>query len=107
MNIIATELSGLLVIEPKTFGDERGFFFESYRRDRYLEVGIAVEFVQDNVSRSCQGTLRGLHYQLTQPQGKLVSVTHGEVFDVAVDLRRASPTFGRWFGTILNDENHR
>lgn len=107
MNIISTELSGLLLIEPKSFGDSRGFFFESYQRNRYQDAGIAAEFVQDNVSRSCRGTLRGLHYQLVRPQGKLVFVTRGEVFDVAVDLRRGSNTFGHWFGAILNDENHR
>ena len=107
MNVSPTELPGLLTIEPKSFGDSRGFFFESYQRDRYYGAGIAVEFVQDNVSRSCKGTLRGLHYQLTRPQGKLVYVTRGEVFDVAVDLRRKSPTFGRWFGTLLNDTNHK
>ncbi len=107
MNITATDLPGLLIIEPKSFGDERGFFFESYQRDRYRAAGLTVEFVQDNVSRSCRGTLRGLHYQLTQPQGKLVFVTRGEVFDVAVDLRKQSPTFGRWFGSLLNDVNHR
>ncbi len=107
MNIIPTELQGLIVIEPKSFGDARGFFFESYQHERYHSAGIVAEFAQDNVSRSCRGTLRGLHYQLAQPQGKLVFVTRGEVFDVAVDLRRHSPTFGRWFGAILNDENHR
>jgi dTDP-4-dehydrorhamnose 3,5-epimerase len=107
MKIIPTEISDLILIEPKAFGDARGFFFESYQRDRYREVGIPENFVQDNVSRSCRGTLRGLHYQLIQPQGKLVFVTRGEVFDVAVDMRRSSPTFGRWFGAVLNDENHR
>lgn len=107
MNVLPTELSGLLLIEPKSFGDSRGFFFESYQQSRYREAGIAADFVQDNVSRSCRGTLRGLHYQLTQPQGKLIFVTRGEVFDVAVDLRRSSDTFGRWYGTVLNDQNHR
>ena len=107
MNVVHSDLPGLLVIEPKAYGDARGFFFESYHRERYHSAGIRAEFVQDNVSRSCRGTLRGLHYQMTQPQGKLVFVTRGEVFDVAVDLRQSSPTFGRWFGTILNDENHR
>jgi dTDP-4-dehydrorhamnose 3,5-epimerase len=106
MNIIPTEIPGLILIEPKSFGDARGFFFESFQRDRYLDVGIVESFVQDNVSRSRKGTLRGLHYQMVQPQGKLVFVTRGEVFDAAVDLRRSSPTFGRWFGTTLNDENH-
>ena len=107
MKIIPTPIPGLILFEPKAFGDARGFFFESYQINRYREAGIAETFVQDNVSRSSRGTLRGLHYQLVQPQGKLVSVTRGEVFDVAVDLRRSSPTFGRWFGAILNDENHR
>ncbi len=107
MKIIPTEISGLVLIEPKSFGDSRGFFFESYQRDRYREAGIGETFVQDNVSRSRKGTLRGLHYQMVQPQGKLVYVTRGEVFDVAVDIRRSSPTFGRWFGATLNDENHR
>ncbi len=107
MNIIPTDISGLLVIEPKAFGDARGFFFESYQQERYRAAGVTADFVQDNVSRSCRGTLRGLHYQLKQPQGKLVFVTRGEVFDVAVDLRRSSSTFGRWFGSILNDVNHR
>ena len=107
MNIIATELPGLLIIEPKVFGDARGFFFESYQRDRYRDAGVDCEFVQDNYSRSCRGTLRGLHYQITTPQGKLVQVTRGEVFDVAVDLRRSSPTFGRFVGVVLNETNHR
>ena len=107
MKIIPTEISGLILLEPKAFGDARGFFFESYQINRYREAGITENFVQDNVSRSSKGILRGLHYQLVQPQGKLVYVTRGEVFDVAVDLRRSSPTFGRWFGVLLNDENHR
>ncbi|MBS0205415.1 MAG: dTDP-4-dehydrorhamnose 3,5-epimerase [Planctomycetes bacterium] len=107
MNVIATELPGLLIVEPKVFGDARGFFFEGYHRERYRAAGIDVEFVQDNYSRSCRGTLRGLHYQITQPQGKLVQVTRGEVFDVAVDLRRSSPTFGRAAWILLNEENHR
>ena len=107
MKILPTEIPGLILLEPKSFGDARGFFFESYQRDRYRDAGIPETFVQDNVSRSSRGTLRGLHYQLVQPQGKLVFVTRGEVFDVAVDMRRSSPTFGRWFGVFLNDENHR
>ena len=107
MNVIATELPGLLIIEPKHFGDSRGFFFEGYHRERYRAAGIDAEFVQDNYSRSCRGTLRGLHYQITRPQGKLVQVTRGEVYDVAVDLRRSSPTFGRAVGLLLNEENHR
>ena len=107
MNVIPTELAGLLVIEPKVFGDARGFFFEGYHRERYHAAGIDAEFVQDNYSRSRRGTLRGLHYQLAQPQGKLVQVTRGEVYDVAVDLRRGSPTFGRAVGVVLNEDNHR
>jgi dTDP-4-dehydrorhamnose 3,5-epimerase len=107
MNIIPSPLSGLLIIEPKAFGDARGWFLESFQRDRYRAAGIEAEFVQDNCSHSCRGTLRGLHYQLAQPQGKLVFVTRGEVFDVAVDLRRSSPTFGQWKGILLSDENHR
>lgn len=107
MKLLPTELPGLIVIEPVAFGDERGFFLETYQKNRYVEVGLATEFVQDNLSRSRRGTLRGLHYQISQPQGKLVSVSRGEVFDVAVDLRRTSPTFGRWFGIFLNDQNHR
>ena len=107
MNIIPTELAGLLLIEPKVFGDARGCFFESYQRERYLAAGIDADFVQDNCSRSCRGTLRGLHYQLTQPQGKLVFVTRGEVVDVAVDLRRSSPTFGRSVSAVLSESNHR
>jgi dTDP-4-dehydrorhamnose 3,5-epimerase len=107
MNVIPTSLSGLLIIEPKVFGDERGFFFECFHSQRYRDAGIDAEFVQDNCSRSCRGTLRGLHYQLTQPQGKLVYVTRGEVFDVAVDLRRSSPTFGKSVCIALNERNHR
>lgn len=107
MNVITTELPGLLIIEPKVFGDSRGYFFEGYRVDRYKAAGIDADFVQDNFSRSAKGTLRGLHYQITQPQGKLVHVTRGEVYDVAVDLRRSSPTFGKAMGIVLSEENHR
>lgn len=107
MKLIPTDLPGLMIVEPVAYGDERGFFLESYQKERYAAAGIAMNFVQDNISRSRKGTLRGLHYQISQPQGKLISVSRGEVFDVAVDLRRSSPTFGRWFGTLLNDENHR
>ena len=98
----------VLVLEPKVFGDERGFFFESYNR-RVLQqtAGIEAEFVQDNHSKSARNVLRGLHYQIRQPQGKLVRVLAGEVFDVAVDIRRGSPTFGRWVGHILSAENRR
>jgi dTDP-4-dehydrorhamnose 3,5-epimerase len=107
MNVIETKLSGLKIIEPKVFGDNRGFFFESYQLERYQKNGIDVKFVQDNVSRSHYGVLRGLHYQLQFPQDKLVTVIRGAVFDVAVDIRVGSQTFGQWFGAILSDENHR
>lgn len=98
-------LAGLLHIEPKVFGDARGFFVETYREQRLMEFGVPA-FVQDNHSRSMRGVLRGLHYQLQQPQGKLVMVARGAVFDVAVDIRRGSPTFGQWYGAVLSDENH-
>ncbi|NJN46273.1 MAG: dTDP-4-dehydrorhamnose 3,5-epimerase [Candidatus Competibacteraceae bacterium] len=107
MNVIATELPGVLILEPRVFGDHRGFFLETYHRARYQQAGVAETFVQDNHSRSRRGVLRGLHYQLVQPQGKLVAVTRGTVFDVAVDIRRGSPTFGRWAGVTLDDDNHR
>lgn len=107
MKVVETRLPGVLIIEPKVFGDERGFFQETYHEQRYQEMGIKERFVQDNHSRSGKGVLRGLHYQLKHPQGKLVRVTQGEVFDVAVDIRQGSPTFGQWHGTILSDENHR
>lgn len=105
MIIHKTPLSGVLLIEPKVFGDARGFFLETYRAQHFTEFGIPA-FVQDNHSRSAQGVLRGLHYQFARPQGKLVMVSRGEVFDVAVDIRRGSPTFGQWYGAVLNDENH-
>jgi dTDP-4-dehydrorhamnose 3,5-epimerase len=108
MNVIATPLEGLLVLEPRVFGDDRGFFFESYNARRFAELtGVSAEFVQDNHSRSAKGVLRGLHYQIQQAQGKLVRATAGSVFDVAVDIRRASPTFGQWFGIELSAENKR
>ncbi|MDQ2696129.1 MAG: dTDP-4-dehydrorhamnose 3,5-epimerase [Pseudomonadota bacterium] len=107
MRVIATDLPGAVIIEPKVFGDPRGFFLETYHEDRYREAGIGLRFVQDNHSRSRKGVLRGLHYQLVQPQGKLVRVVRGSVFDVAVDIRRGSPTFGRWAGCILDDVAHR
>jgi dTDP-4-dehydrorhamnose 3,5-epimerase len=108
MNVIYTSLPGVLLIEPRVFGDQRGFFLEFFHAQRYQDkVGIGLPFVQDNLSRSRQGVLRGLHYQLQHGQGKLVSVIRGEVFDVAVDIRRGSPHFGRWCGAILNDTNHR
>ncbi|MBI3865419.1 MAG: dTDP-4-dehydrorhamnose 3,5-epimerase [Planctomycetia bacterium] len=107
MQFVSTELQGIVVIEPKVFEDERGFFLETFHRPRFAAAGIDVEFVQDNHSRSRQGVLRGLHYQLTRPQGKLVRVVRGSVLDVAVDLRRSSPTFGRWFGCELSESNRR
>ena len=107
MQVIQTPLAGLLVFEPRVFGDERGFFLETFQIDRYREAGLPDTWVQDNLSRSRQGTLRGLHYQLQFPQGKLVYVTRGAVWDVAVDLRRASPTFGQWHAEELSETNHR
>jgi dTDP-4-dehydrorhamnose 3,5-epimerase len=106
MKITATEIPDVLLIEPKVFGDARGFFFESFNQRVWLEsTGIDRAFVQDNHSRSCRGVLRGLHYQIRQSQGKLVRVVVGEVFDVAVDLRRNSPTFGKWVGMNLSADN--
>jgi dTDP-4-dehydrorhamnose 3,5-epimerase len=107
MNVLRCELDGLLLIEPKVFGDQRGFFLESWNRDRYRAAGIASDFVQDNFSLSARGTLRGLHAQNPRPQGKLVSVWQGEVWDVVVDIRRQSPTFGKWYGVTLSAENKR
>ena len=108
MNVVATPIEGLLVIEPKVFGDTRGFFTESWNRRTFADLtGVTEEFVQDNHSRSGRGVLRGLHSQLHRPQGKLVRVTQGEVFDVALDVRRSSPTFGRWHGVMLTGDNHR
>jgi dTDP-4-dehydrorhamnose 3,5-epimerase len=107
VKILETALPGVLIVEPKVFGDHRGFFLETYNEQRYREAGIDVHFVQDNHSRSKKGVLRGLHYQLAKPQGKLVWVKRGRVFDVAVDVRKGSPTFGQWAGTILDEENHR
>ena len=107
MKVTPTELPEVLLIEPRVFADERGFFFESYNRRALAEAGLTGEFVQDNHSRSNRGVLRGLHYQIEHAQGKLVRVTAGEVFDVAVDIRRSSPTFGRWAGMVLSAENKR
>jgi len=108
MRALGTGIPDVLIIEPRVFGDERGFFFESYNaRDFAQATGLDVSFVQDNHSRSARGVLRGLHYQIRQPQGKLVRVVAGEVWDVAVDLRRASPTFGQWVGVTLSAANHR
>jgi len=108
MNCLTTPLPGLLIVEPKVFGDERGFFFESFNQQTWHNLtGLDKSFVQHNHSRSARNVLRGLHYQIRQPQGKLVRVVSGEVFDVAVDLRRSSPTFGQWFGATLSAENKR
>lgn len=108
MNVIQTAIPDVRIIEPKVFGDERGFFFESFNARRFADLtGVETEFVQDNHSRSVKGVLRGLHYQIQQPQGKLVRVVSGEVWDVAVDIRRASPTFGQWVGVTLSAENKR
>ncbi|MHB1214947.1 MAG: dTDP-4-dehydrorhamnose 3,5-epimerase [Thiobacillus sp.] len=107
MNVIETALPGVLLLEPKVFGDARGFFLESWNRRAFAELGLDLDFVQDNHSRSARGVLRGLHYQLNDPQGKLVRVVSGAVFDVAVDLRTSSPHFGRWVGYELSADNHR
>ncbi len=107
MKVIETSLPGVLVLEPKIFGDDRGFFFESYNERALAQAGITFEFVQDNHSRSVRNVLRGLHYQVKQPQGKLVRVIAGEVFDVAVDIRRSSPNCGKWVGINLSADNKR
>ena len=107
MNIVETSLPGVVIIEPKVFGDDRGFFLETYQLARYAAAGITEPFVQDNLSRSARGTLRGLHFQEPNPQGKLVQALRGTVYDVAVDIRRGSPTFGRWFGAELSEQNRR
>lgn len=108
MQIQKTDVPDVLIIEPKVFGDDRGFFYESFNERRFAELaGINPRFVQDNHSRSAKNVLRGLHYQIKQPQGKLVRVISGEVFDVAVDLRRSSPTFGHWVGATLSAANKR
>ncbi|MBI1346554.1 dTDP-4-dehydrorhamnose 3,5-epimerase [bacterium] len=107
MQVQTTPLAGLVVIEPRVFADSRGFFLEAFHAERYAELGLPVHWVQDNLSRSVKGTLRGLHYQRQHPQGKLVYVTRGVVWDVAVDVRKPSPTFGQWFAVELSDENHR
>ena len=108
MKVTSCAIADVLLIEPRVFGDERGFFFESFNQRAFnLATGLAPSFVQDNHSKSARGVLRGLHYQLHQPQGKLVRVVAGEVFDVAVDIRRNSPTFGKWAGEILSADNKR
>jgi len=107
MDVIQSELSGLLVIEPRSFRDERGFFLESFQAERYRDNGIADVFIQDNHSRSRQGVLRGLHFQIKHPQAQIVTVIRGRIFDAAVDLRPGSATFGRWYGVELSDEGPR
>ncbi|MCK5522615.1 MAG: dTDP-4-dehydrorhamnose 3,5-epimerase [Thiomargarita sp.] len=106
MKVITTGIPGVLLITPKVFGDSRGFFLETFHASRYVEAGIPEPFVQDNHSRSAKGVLRGLHFQKQYPQGKLVSVTHGVVFDVAVDIRKDSPSYGQWVGITLSAEEH-
>jgi len=101
-----TRLPEVVLIKPRVFGDARGYFFESWQRQRFADAGLDLQFVQDNHTRSARCTLRGLHYQIRQPQGKLVRVSRGEAFDVAVDMRRSSPRFGQWVGAILSDSNH-
>ena len=107
MKIIETDLPGCLILEPQVFGDARGFFYESFNRDKLSGIGLEADFAQGNVSSSTRGVLRGLHYQWPKPQGKLVSVLEGEVWDVAVDIRAGSPTFGRWTAVVLSAENKR
>lgn len=107
MQFLPTTIPDVILIEPRVFGDERGFFLETYHAQRFAEAGIQVDFVQDNHSGSLRGTLRGLHYQIRQTQAKLVRVISGEIFDVAVDIRRSSPTFGQWVGVNLSAENKR
>lgn len=107
MEVTATSLPGVLLIEPCVFRDERGFFLETWQQKRYEEAGLTLPFVQDNHSCSSRGVLRGIHFQIAHPQGKLISVSIGRVYDVAVDLRPDSPTFGRWYGTELSADNHR
>ena len=107
MKIVKTSLDGCVVIEPAVHGDARGYFYESFHAHKFAEAGLDLRFVQTNVSRSARGVLRGLHYQWPNPQGKLVSVVEGEVYDVAVDIRAGSPTFGRWTAAILSAENKR
>ena len=107
MNVIPTSLEGLLIIEPNVFGDARGYFFETYHQRRYQSAGLDTTFVQDNLSFSKKNTLRGLHFQITHPQTKLVQAVTGEIFDVAVDIRPESPTFGKWSSALLSEENKR
>ena len=105
MDVVSLEIPEVKLIKPRVFPDARGFFMQTYHYEQYRDAGITVRFVQDNWSRSAKGVLRGLHYQLKKPQAKLVSVIRGEVFDVAIDIRQGSPTFGKWAGTVLSEEN--
>ncbi|HAV78535.1 MAG TPA: dTDP-4-dehydrorhamnose 3,5-epimerase [Anaerolineae bacterium] len=105
MNLVPTHIPDIIIIEPKVFEDKRGFFFESYQQNQFKSAGIDMDFVQDNHSKSFYGTLRGLHYQIKHPQGKLIRVIAGEIFDVAVDIRLNSPTFGKWVGDYLSADN--
>jgi len=107
MKVLPTELDGVLIIEPRVFGDQRGYFMESFQRQRYGDAGVGTEFVQDNISFSVRNTLRGLHFQHPNAQAKLVQVLQGEIYDVAVDVRQGSPTFGRWTGVVLSADNQR
>ena len=107
MKIQSTKIAGCVLVEPQVFGDERGFFMETFRATRFIEHGLPGDFVQDNFSRSVGGTLRGLHYQIQHPQGKIVQVVRGKVYDVAVDLRKHSPTFGQWEAVILSEADHK
>ena len=107
MKVTTTPLPGLVILEPEIFADSRGYLLETFHASRFLQAGIETQFIQENHAHSLPGVLRGLHYQIQHPQGKLIRVVQGEVFDVAVDLRRSSPTFGRWFGTLLNDVERR
>ncbi|HXV12381.1 MAG TPA: dTDP-4-dehydrorhamnose 3,5-epimerase [Burkholderiales bacterium] len=107
MKLVGSPLPGVLVVEPRVFGDDRGFFFESYNERELEALGLRERFVQDNQSRSGKNVLRGLHYQLRQPQGKLVRVTAGEIYDVAVDIRKSSPSFGKWIGNALSQTNRK
>ena len=107
MDVVTTDLDGVMIIEPDVFGDHRGFFMETYQGERYRKAGISPDFVQDNLSFSVKNTLRGLHYQISRPQAKLVQVITGEIFDVVVDIRTGSSTFGRWLGVRLSEKNRR
>jgi len=107
MNIVTTSIEGILIIEPEVFKDSRGFFMETYNRNRYMKAGIDTVFVQDNLSYSVKGTVRGLHFQVRNPQAKLVQIISGEIFDVVVDIRQGSATFGKWTGFHLSDRNKR